>query len=276
MPETVANAVAQREASPTATVRLYLPDFAAVLPSHVPPAAFVRLAEGVLRRSDDLMQAARNDIGALMAALMDCARLGHEPGTPAYYLVPIKGRIEGWEGYRGVVERIYRAGAVQSVRAAVVRTNDYYEYEDGMDRPVHRHPRFASAEQRGALQGVYAYAVMAGGGISQVVEMGRDEVMKHKAMSKGSDRPDSPWQKWERSMWLKCAATELEKWVPSSTEYRREQARAVAVQRVSAAAPSASPSFAVPEKADTYDGEVVHDATDWPEVVDVPDGGEPQ
>lgn len=267
----VSQAVAQRDTSPTATVRQYLPDFAAVLPSHIPPPAFVRLAEGVLRRSDDLMAAARNDLGALMAALMDCARLGHEPGTPAYYLVPIKGRIEGWEGYRGVVERIYRAGAVQSVRANVVRENDYYEYEDGLVRPIHRHPRFASAEQRGPLQGVYAYAVMAGGGISQVVEMGRDEVMKHKALSKGSDRPDSPWQKWERSMWLKCAATELEKWVPSSTEYRREEARAAAMQRVTSAAPPVRPGVAVPERTDAYEGEVVHDVTDWPEVAGAPD-----
>jgi recombination protein RecT len=67
-----------------------------------------------------------------MVAMLDCARLGHEPGTPAYYFVPIKGAIEGWEGYRGVIERIYRAGAVQSVRAAVVRENDFYEYEEGM------------------------------------------------------------------------------------------------------------------------------------------------
>jgi recombination protein RecT len=271
MSETVSNAVAQRDNSPTELVHQYLPDFAAVLPSHVPAPAFVRLAQGVLRRSEDLMLAARRDPGALMAALLDCARLGHEPGTPAYYLVPIKGVIEGWEGYRGVIERIYRAGAVQSVRAAVVRERDFYEYEEGLPRPVHRYPRFASAEERGPLVGVYAYAEMRGGGISRVVEMGRDEVMKHKAMSKGSDRPDSPWRKWEDSMWLKCGAAELEKWVPSSTEYRRQEARTAAeAQSVAQSPPGRRPAPAgsdVPQ-GDVLEGEVLDDEPADPQAWD--------
>jgi recombination protein RecT len=272
MSETVSNAVAQRDQSPTALVAGYRDDFAAVLPSHLPPASFVRLAQGVLRRDANLMRAATSNPGSLMAAMLDCARLGHEPGTPAYYFVPIKGAIEGWEGYRGVVERIYRAGAVQSVRAAVVRENDFYEYEEGMDRVIHRYQRFAPPEQRGPLTGVYAYANMAGGGISRVVEMGREEVYKHRDMNSSNARPDSPWKKWETSMWLKCAAHELEKWVPSSTEYRREVARSAAPtspQRPVAEAPAAP--VVVGTVPGTIEGEV---AEDWPETTAVPAGGD--
>jgi recombination protein RecT len=267
MTETVTQAVAQRDSSPTALVANYRDDFAAVLPSHLPPAAFVRLAQGVLRRDANLMRAAAGNPGSLMTAMLDCARLGHEPGTPAYYFVPIKGAVEGWEGYRGVIERIYRAGAVQSVRAAVVRENDVYDYEEGMPHPVHRFERFASPEQRGPLKGVYAFAYMSEGGISRVVEMGRDEVLKHRDMNSSNSRADSPWKKWETSMWLKCAAHELEKWVPSSTEYRREITRSSGPRPVAPALhlPPAQPSMPLP---DAIEGEV---AEDWPATAPVPD-----
>jgi recombination protein RecT len=269
---TVSQAVAQRDTSPTALVANYRDDFAAVLPSHLPPAAFVRLAQGVLRRDPKLMDAAMNNPGSLMTAMLDCARLGHEPGTPAYYFVPIKGAIEGWEGYRGVIERIYRAGAVQSVRAAVVRENDVYDYEEGMVAPVHRYPRFAPAEQRGPLVGVYAFANMAEGGISRVVEIGREEVLKHRDMNPSNKRPDSPWHKWEESMWLKCAAHELEKWVPSSTEYRREITRS-ATPSPQLIAPAGTPQVAAPAlRPSAIEGEV---AEEWPATADIP-AGEPQ
>jgi len=270
--QTVTNAIAEQEKTPATLIASYNRIFDDVLPTHIKADAFVRLAQGVIRKDDKLAAAARNNPGSLMAALLDCARLGHEPGTPAYYLVPIAGAVEGWEGYRGVVERIYRAGAVSSVRANLVRQSDRYEYEEGMDRPVHRFIRFATAEERGPLVGVFAYAEMRDGGTSRVVEMARDVVMRHKAMSKVSDRSDSPWQKWEESMWLKCAAHELEKWVPSSTEYRRGELRAVAeASRIANASPTPAP-----EPAPYFDGELVDvpqsPAEGWPAVVQ-PGGG---
>lgn len=276
--QSVGNAVAEREKSPATLIANYRDDFAAVLPSHLPPASFVRLAQGVLRRDENLMRTAAANPQSLMAAMLDCARLGHEPGTPAYYFVPIKGAIEGWEGYRGVIERIYRAGAVQSVRAAAVRENDVYEYEEGMPSVVHRYERFAPAEQRGPLVGVYAYALMAAGGISRVVELDREEVYKHRDMNPSNKRADSPWSKWEVSMWLKCGTHELEKWVPSSTEYRREIARSGAVARPKRARVASQPDMPTgvdQPQGDVLEGEVLDDApangADWPEPAPVPD-----
>ncbi len=272
MSETVSNAVAQRDQSPTVLVANYRDDFAAVLPSHLPPAAFVRLAQGVLRRDANLMRAATGNPGSLMTAMLDCARLGHEPGTPAYYFVPIKGAVEGWEGYRGVIERIYRAGAVQSVRAAVVRENDFYEYEEGMPSPIHRYERFAPPEKRGQLVGVYAFANMAEGGISVPVEMGREEVYAHRDMNPSNSRADSPWKKWEKSMWLKCAVHELEKWVPSSTEYRREIARS-AGRALGPVVPALHlpPAASQPPQGEAIEGEI---AEEWPAPSEIPDGGD--
>ncbi len=228
---TVTNAVAVRQTGPGAMVEAYRADLATVMPSHVKPDTFVRLAVGVLRRDEKLAMAAQNNPAALMGALMDAAQLGLQPGTEQFYLVPrkVKGRMEvqGIRGYQGEIELIYRAGAVSSVIVEVVRQADTFKYSPGRDeRPAHEIDW--DAEDRGQLRLVYAYAVMKDGATSKVVVLNRAQVMKAKAMSQGSDTPYSPWQKHEEAMWMKTAAHRLTKWVPTSAEYMREQLRAQA------------------------------------------------
>jgi recombination protein RecT len=268
---TVSTAVARRSQAET-LIEQYTGDFAQVMPEHIKPATFVRLSQGLLRRDDKLAEAAAKNPGSFLAALLDCARLGHEPGTDAYALVPFGSEVQGIEQYQGEIERMYRAGAVSAVKAEVVRVNDYYEFDQAtMQRPDHRpgwycteppgqnrHARFLSEKDRGDLVGVYAYGEFPGGAVSRVVEMGKAEIDKHKAEAKGTSRSDSPWVKWEKSMWLKTAVHELEKWVPTSAEYRREQLRAAVEAdnlrrpRTSAAAPPP-----IPEPTDITDAEIV-------------------
>lgn len=229
---TISQAVEKREQGPGVMVAQYAESFQQVLPSHIKPETFVRLSQGILRRDEKLLAAATRNPNSLFASLLECARLGHEPGTDAFALVPVGGEVQGWEQYQGVIERIYRAGAVRSVKAEVVRKNDPYRFKRATMRvPDHDPDDFASEAVRGPLVGVYAYAEMVDGSFSRVVVMSKDTVMKHRAMSKNAGGADSPWKKWEESMWLKCAVHELEKWVPTSSEYRREQLRAAAEMR---------------------------------------------
>lgn len=228
---TVSNAVAKRDNGPSALIAQYSNDFATVLPSHIKPDTWVRLAQGALRRDPKLAEAAQNDAGALLVALLEAARKGLEPGTEEFYLVPRKQKgvlkVQGIEGYQGIVERMYRAGAISSVVVEVVRKNDVFRYVPGRDeRPVHEIDWFADG--RGDLIGVYAYAVMKDGATSKVVVLNRSQVMEAKAKSDSADSQYSPWQNHEEAMWLKTAARRLSKWVPTSAEYRREQLRAVA------------------------------------------------
>lgn len=218
--QTVTAAVAKRGEA-EAIIARYSTDFANVLPSHIKPETFVRLSQGVLRRDEKLAGVAQRNPGSFLAALLDCARLGHEPGTEQYYLVPFGSEIQGIEGYRGIIERIYRAGAVSSVVCEVVREGEAFRYVPGRDRlPIHEIDW--DTDGSAPLKLVYAYAEMKDGTISRVVIMRKAEVMQHKAESKGGDL----WKKWEKSAWLKTAARELEKWVPSSSEYRMSQLRA--------------------------------------------------
>lgn len=301
--ETVSQAVAKRDNGPAALIERYSRDFASVLPSHVKPETWVRLAQGALRKGKrinapnpkdpdhanhgrfELEVAAANNPGVFLASLLDAARLGLDPGTEGYYLTPRRvGRekrleILGIVGYQGYVELMYRAGAVSSVVVKAVRANDEYEFIPGsidyhqpprwvgpQEVPFHRYPAFARDSVRGDLLGVYAYARMKDGAISQVVELDQDDIDRVKRVNPASGGEYSPWANWEESMWLKSAARQLRKWVPTSAEFLREQARALAeANRVADSVPG-TPRPAEVGEPDVFDGELVGGDEGWPEV----------
>lgn len=240
----VSTAVALRNEGAAAIIDVYRDDLAAIMPSHIKPDVYMRLAVSVLARDEDLMRAAQNSPASLMAALWESSRLGLMPGTEEYYLTVRKRKgvpeILGITGYQGEVELIYRAGAVSSVIVEVVRTNDVFVWRQGsLDaqrpqrwvgpqmQPFHDIDWDADPHTRGELRLVYAYAVMKDGAISKVVVLNRKHIEDAKEFSAGGDKDWLPWRKHEESMWLKTAAHRLRKWVPTSAEYMREQLRAI-------------------------------------------------
>lgn len=283
MTQTVSQAVAQRDTSPAGLIRTYSTDFATVLPSHIKAETWVRLAQGALKKGKrlgdgrfELEAAAANNPGAFLAALLDAARQGLQPGTEEYYLTPRKvgGRLEilGITGYQGYVELMYRAGAVSSVVVQVVRENDYYRYNRGEDEvPVHRFKPFSREAQRGPLIGTYAYARMLDGAVSQVVELNQDDIDRIKAVNPASNSEYSPWVKWETAMWMKSSARQLRKWVPTSAEFRRELARAAGEAQRVATAPHMPAGTDTPQ-GDVLEGEFSEDTAPvdsdegWPDV----------
>jgi recombination protein RecT len=249
MTETVTNAIAVRDTGPAAQVEQYRSEYVALMPSHINADQWVRMAVGAIRGNPDLEAAARNDVGVFLRELKTAARLGLEPGTEQFYLTPRKSKahrgqkiIKGIVGYQGIVELIYRAGAVSSVIVEVVRHGDTFRYVPGRDeRPVHEIDWFG--DDRGDLVGVYAYAVMKDGATSKVVVLNRKQVMEAKAKSDGRNSEYSPWNTNEEAMWLKTAARRLAKWVPTSAEYMREQLRAQA-EITAEASPNPLPAVA--------------------------------
>jgi recombination protein RecT len=236
--QTIGTALATRDNSPVGMVQQYKSDFALVLPSHMNPDAFVRVAIGVLRRNPRLEKAARNDPGAFMAAMLDAARLGLEPGTEQYWLIPrYDGRLKkeivsGQKGYQGEIELIYRAGATASVICQVVREGDVFVWNPGsldthvparwhgpQDRPLHIIDWDDEERDDRPLKRVYGYGLMMSGGVSEVVVLTRKQVLKAKAVNKTKDSEYSPWSNWEEAMWLKTAIHRLAKFVPTSSEY---------------------------------------------------------
>jgi recombination protein RecT len=230
--QTVSSAVAKREDvdKVVSWVEGASPKYASVLPSHLGVEHWVRLATGLLRRNEDLARIAIKNPQSFQSALLECARLGHEPGTDQFALVPFGDEVVGIEQYQGELERMYRAGGVASVVCQVVYEFDTFSYQPGQ-APFHVADWFAGEATRGKLHGVYAYANLTGGGISQVVVMGAEEVGKHREVA----RTKTVWDKWKTSMWKKTAIHELAKWVPMSAEYIRERLRAQAEAEAEAA-----------------------------------------
>lgn len=254
-------AVQQTQNGPGQLIERYKDDFATVLPSHIKPETWVRLAQGVLRRDAKLAAAAQRNPGSFMSCLLDAARQGLNPGTEEYYLVPFGSEVQGLRGYQGEIELMYRAGAISSVIVEVVRDKDGFTYSPGHDeRP--NHTIDWDAADRGKLRLVYAYAVMKDGATSKVVVLNKGHIADARAMSKGASSASSPWIKHEESMWMKTAAHRLTKWVPTSAEYIREQLRAVrdvASEPTHTPAPAPAPT---PEEVDVYTGEIVEEQFD--------------
>ena len=288
----VSNAVATRDNSPAGLIKQYTPDFASMLPSHIKPDQWARIAIGALRRDPRLAQAAANDTGQLLSQLGNAARLGLEPGTEQFYLTVRKERgvekVLGIPGYQGLIELMYRAGAVASVVAEVVYSNDRFGYVPGRDeRP--QHTIDWDSDDRGHLRLAYAYAVMKDGATSKVVVLNKAGITRIKKSSTGSDSQYSPWQTNPESMWLKSAVRQLAKWVPTSAEYRREQLRAaqdvlaeragagVTESRISVTHSDGESEHVDPltgevfehDPDEVYEGEVVPDeATLWQQILD--------
>lgn len=231
MTETVTTAVAKQDTGVETLIRHYADRFGDVLPEHIVTDQFVGLAIGALNRDPKLRKAAETNRGSFLNALLDCARLGHTPGTDEYALVPFGSEVVGIEQYQGQIERMYRAGAVASIVAELVYDKDDFTFRLGVDdKPTHEVDWFNP--DRGTMVGAYAYATMRGGATSKVIVMGRADIEKHRDASPAAKAKDSPWTKWPEAMWLKTVVRQLEKWVPKSAEYRREQLRAaLEVQR---------------------------------------------
>jgi recombination protein RecT len=140
----------------------------------------------------------------------------------------VKGQWEvlGIVGYQGLIELIYRAGAVSSVVAEIVYSDDEFDYQPGRDDRPHHRVNWDAAD-RGALRLVYAYAVMKDGATSKVIVLNRHDIDRIKASSASASSQYSPWKTHEGAMWLKSAVRQLAKWVPTSAEYITEQLRAV-------------------------------------------------
>lgn len=258
---------------PLDLVAKYENAFTSSLPSHINHEQWVSVVMGAVRSSADVMAAAKNDPGRFLAALLQAARMGLEPGTEQFYLVPFapkKGAprvIQGIPGYQGLVELIYRAGAVSSVIVECVYSNDGFTYVPGRDsKPQHTIDWFG--EDRGKLVGVYAYATMKDGATSKVIVLGERDIRRAKASSASAHSEYSPWAKHPEGMWMKTAARQLAKWVPTSAEYRRQQLRDAQTVMDERARRNAVVEFPV----DMTDGNYVDPLTGEVMTADIVDG----
>lgn len=261
-------------------VNQYRQHFTNVVPSHIAPDAFIELALAYVKRDPWLLNATQANPASLILALRECGAKGHMPIKGIFSLVPFQDHkapggwsIVGMEEWRGVVERIFRAGGCTSVHVHCGRERDpvLRWNPTKMVLPEHEYDEHASKAERGPLKAVYAWARMLNGSYSDVAWLNRHEVERHRSMSKSIKPKNGPeggnfWgPAWPEegpnteAMWKKTALHTLEGLVPTSAEYRWALAASEAAGRGWAGVPDTT-SVTAPY-TDVVDAEPVEGAS---------------
>ncbi|MBX5476778.1 MAG: recombination protein RecT [Clostridia bacterium] len=212
-----------RGGDPAKTIRSMLeqlrPELQRALPRHITPDRLVRVALTTIRANPRLMEASP---ASLMAAVMQCAQLGLEPGILGHvYLVPFRNGKTGQTeiqvviGYKGMIELARRSGEIQTIYAHVVHERDQFEYEYGLEPKLIHRPAHGD---RGKPTHAYGVARFKDGGY-QFLVMSFDEIEKHRQRSKSPD--EGPWDTDWEEMAKKTVIRSMFKWLPVSVEAQR-------------------------------------------------------
>jgi len=210
----------------TATMRHVLDsmsgEFAKALPSHIPPALFIRTTLTCVQKSPLLLDCTAE---SFLGALMSCATLGLMPGTKEAALVPFGKTCTLIPQWQGMVKMMYNSGQVESVIAEFICEKDEWAYVPSMRQPGDFFHRPSQDEDRGPVIRAYAFAWLLNGGRSRVsiltrtqAEEIRDRFSRNYARAEQNGKRNSTWHTDFDAMWRKSAIRRIWDYVPSSAE----------------------------------------------------------
>lgn len=132
-----------------------------VLPSHIPPERFIRIALTAVANNPDLLDCDRN---SFYSACMTAAQLGlvTDSVLGQAYMIPFKKKVQLIPGYRGLQALAFQTGLVSIITARTVYENDLFEIEYGLDQDNFRH--VPTKDEPGDIAGFYAVARLRDGG----------------------------------------------------------------------------------------------------------------
>ncbi|HSX13575.1 MAG TPA: RecT family recombinase [Chlamydiales bacterium] len=153
---------------------------------------------------------------ALRTACMRCAEIGLVPGPlQECYFSTRDNQIEFLLGYKGIIALARRTSPHIQIETQVVRKGDDFSFSLGTKPKVSLNQSIdANPEEI-----EYAYVLIRfPEGVEKLVVIDKAHVEKRKACSKGVHATSSPWNKFQREMWLKTALREAFRFVNLSTE----------------------------------------------------------
>ena len=188
------------------------PEIAAMLPSHINVERFLKSALLAVARDPKLQQCSPL---SLFTAVVNAAELGLDftPSKGAAYIVKFGDKATFMPGYRGFIDLAKRTGDVKKIEAVIVRENDRFEIQYGLNPDIdHKPPKKG---ERGQLIGVYAVATFKDGE-KQFDYMTREEIDAIRKRSKASG--SGPWVTDYEEMARKTVVRRLFKYLPSSSD----------------------------------------------------------
>lgn len=193
--------------------------FKSVLPDHIKPERFMRIAMTAVIEDPDLLLA---DQTTLMTSLVKCAKDGLIPDKKEAALVIFNTKngnewikkVQYMPMVDGILKRARQSGQIDVIAARIVHENDAFDYwMDENGEHINFRPKYDG--DRGEFKMVFAFAKLKSGEL--VVEpMTFTEIEKVRNASKGKDR--GPWKDWYERMALKSALHRLARRLPNSSE----------------------------------------------------------
>jgi recombination protein RecT len=222
--------------------------FARALPKHLSAERFQRIAITALTRTPKLADCTP---ASLMKCLLDLSAMGLEPDGRRAHLIPYGNEATLIIDYKGLVELIRRSGDVVSLRAETVCERDEFEWQNGEVKH-----RINWRENRGAVQAVYAEAVMKSGE-RQTAVMTIAEVSAIRDRSRAGK--SGPWQTDFAEMAKKTAVRRLSKMLPLSSEIMQHVERDDDQFTMRNVTPTA-PAFVMPTIAESQEPETAQES----------------
>lgn len=214
--------------SPAQTIAAYLkkigPQLADVLPKHVDLDRLLRISLTTIRTNPKLLQC---EMPSLMAAVMQAATLGLEPGLLGHcYIVPYGREATFIIGYKGMIDLARRSGNIQSISAREIYENDYFELTFGLEENITHIPWHVRTDevkdQPGQIRGAYMVARFKDGG-HFIHCMSTQEIEQHRRRSKAAT--NGPWVTDYVEMCKKTVVRAGWKWLPISIEIAEQVAQ---------------------------------------------------
>lgn len=134
------------------------------------------------------------------------------PVTKQAYLVPRKGKAVLEVSYMGMIDILRNAGAIQSLRGAVIREGDSYEFKQGTGAFLNHTPEL-NADPNRPLIAAYAVATFPDGH-EEFHLMDTNQIRKRAQVSASKDK--GPWGNWEDEMAIKTVLRSFYKYLPKS------------------------------------------------------------
>lgn len=216
------NAVAKPQSRvATVTLRTHLESsgfreqIAKVLPKHLTPDRFVRIALTALTRTPKLAEC---DQYSFFNCLLNLSQFGLEPDGRRAHLIPFENRKRNCVecqliiDYKGLAELVMRSGQVTKLHADKVCEGDRFEYDCG---EVKKH-QINIGKPRGKTLAYYAMAIYQGIQKAELMLVEDVEVIRKRSRAGNN----GPWITDFDEMAKKTVFRRLSKWLPLSSEIR--------------------------------------------------------
>jgi len=216
----------QKAQSPAQTIADYLkrmaPEISKALPKHMDADRLARVALTTIRTTPKLLEC---NVHSLMAAVMQSAQLGLEPGLLGHcYIIPYGKEAQFIIGYKGMIDLARRSGNIESITVEPVYKNDYFKFKRGLDKDEFEHIPWdmredESFKESGGLVRVYLIARFKDGGY-YFHRMSKSEIDAHRKRSKAGG--NGPWVTDYEEMAKKTVVRSAWKWLPISIDIAKQ------------------------------------------------------